>query len=261
MHFILYLIIGAVAGTLSGLLGIGGGLIVIPALAWVYTRSGIAPHLIMHMAAGTSITAMIFTASSSLIGHLKRKAKVWPVYKKLALGVIIGTVLGAIFGHFLPDNILRILFGLFIFFVSFRMLLATKPKPTRTLPGKFGTSLIGFIIGAKSGILGIGGGAITIPVLSYCNVPTRNIVAISVACSLTIALIGSITFALTGMHATNLPAWSTGYIYWPGFLGISITAPLCAQFGAYFSHKLPVTTLKRILGVILLLIAAQMLIH
>jgi uncharacterized membrane protein YfcA len=258
-YFLLYMLIGAAVGTFSGLLGLGGGVIMIPCLAWAFSIQGIHPDLIMHMAAGTSLSVMIFTSIASLRNHLKHGAQVWPIFKRLIVGIIVGTILGAIFGHFLPNRILEILFGIFILFISFRLLLAIESKPTRTLPGSLGMFSIATLIGGKSGMLGIGGGAVTTIFLSYCNVPIRNVIAISAATTSTVATFGTISFMLTGSFAHNLPSFTTGYIYWPAFLGILLTGPLFARLGAFFSHKLPVAILKRILGAVLLLVAINML--
>jgi uncharacterized membrane protein YfcA len=254
------MLIGLVAGILSGLLGIGGGIIVIPLLVWLFKLQNIPSDLIMHLAAGTSLSVMIFTAASSLYGHVKHGIEIWPVYRQLAIGIIIGTIFGAVFGHFLPGRVLEILFAIFIFIVAIRMLIAIKPKLKRTLPRSLGMFLMAFVIGGKSGLLGIGGGVIIIPFLSYCNVPIRNIIAVSVSCSLTIAIIGTISFIITGQHAIDLPPWSLGYIYLPAFLGIVLTSPICAQLGTHLSHKLPVTILTRILGAVLLIMAIRMLV-
>lgn len=259
IFFISYLLIGIIAGTLSGMLGIGGGVIVIPLLVVIYKLQNFAPNAIMHLAAGTSLAVMILNASSSIYAHTRHKIEIWPTYKKLALGIIIGTIIGALLSHNLSSTVLEIIFGIFMLLVSIQMLFGKKPKASRKLPGPLLTNSIAFAIGGKSGLLGIGGGAITIPFLHYCNVPIRNIVGISAACSLTIAIIGSISFALTGMHTPNLPPWSIGYIYLPAVLGIALTGPLFARFGAKISHKLPKETLKKILAIVLLLMAIKML--
>ncbi len=260
IYFLLYLLIGAIAGTLAGMLGVGGGIIVIPLLAWLFKIQGMPNVLIMHMAAGTSLAVMVFTSFSSLYGHTKRGIKVWNIYRRLAPGIIFGTVLGALLGHFLHSNILEILFGIFIFIVGFRMLFDFKIKAGRSLPGQWGALGMGLLIGGKSGLLGLGGGTITIPFLTYCNVPVRETIAISAACSFTIAVIATISYIFTGQHALALPPWSLGYIYLPAFLGVLLMAPLCAQLGAYLSHKLPIQILTRILGGVLLLIAIKMLV-
>lgn len=257
-YFLLYMLIGSAVGTFSGLIGLGGGVIMVPALLWAYKAQGISDNLAIHMAAGTSLSVIVFTSLFSLYNHLKRGAKIQPIYRQLAAGIIIGTMLGAIFGHFLPARMIEILFGVFILFVSIRMVLAIKPKPGRKLPGKLGMFLVAGGIGGKSGVLGVGGGAVTTIFLNYCNVPLRNIIAISAACSSTVAVVGAVSFMLIGYNMPNLPAWSTGYVYWPGFLGILLTGPIFAKLGTMLSYKLPVEILKRILGVILVMAAIKM---
>jgi uncharacterized membrane protein YfcA len=120
---------------------------------------------------------------------------------------------------------------------------------------------MGLVIGTKSGLFGLGGGVITIPFLSYCNVPMRNVVGISIACSLTVAIIGTVGFILTGLHAANLPPWSTGYVYWPAVAGIALTSPIFARYGTRLSHQLPVVTLKRLFALFLILVALHMLLR
>ena len=261
MFFILYMLTGATAGILSGMLGIGGGVIIIPFLIWIYKMQHMSAQLIMHMATGTSLAIIVLNTTSALYAHLKKKIKILFIYKKLFPGIILGTIAGAILSHFLRGSVLEIIFCIFLFIVSLRMLLANKQRPGRSLPNKFITSPVSFLIGAKSGMLGLGGGAITIPFLHYCNVPIRNIIAISSACSLTIASIGTVSFMIIGSFSHNLPNFSTGYIFWPAFLGAIITGPLCAKIGTKFSHKLPQKTLKKILAIVLLLTAIKILLQ
>ncbi|MBN2690031.1 MAG: sulfite exporter TauE/SafE family protein [Gammaproteobacteria bacterium] len=261
MLVILYcFIIGAFAGSFAGLLGVGGGVIVVPMLAWLFKYIGLPAAYIMHMATATALVIMVLTASSSLFAHIKKGAKFWYIYKQLGIGIIFGTIMGGVFAHFLSSEILKIIFAIFMLLMSVRMLFAVQNNPHRSLPGRAGIFSIASVIGLKSGMLGIGGGAITIPFLTYCNVPLRDAVITSAACSLTIAIIGSITVFMTGMHAVHLPKLSLGYIYLPAVFGAGIAALIFAQIGAHFSHKLPVEMLKRVFGGILLLMAIKMLI-
>lgn len=260
LYILVYMLIGIIAGTLSGMLGIGGGVIVIPLLLWTLKTHTTNPDVIMQMAAGTSLAVMIFNTSSGAYTHFKRGSKIWPVYRKLVPGIILGTITGVIFASSINSKILEIIFGIFIILVALNMLLMKRPKPTRHLPGPFGTSIVGFIIGGKSGMLGLGGGVITNPFLYYCNVSMRDIVGISNTCSATIATIGTIGFMLTGSHVSTVPPWSIGFVYLPAVLGILLTGPICAHIGAHISHKLPKEMLKKILAIVLLLVAIKMLI-
>jgi len=169
--------------------------------------------------------------------------------------------MGSVLGHFICGDILKILFGLFILFVSVRMIFAGQSKVTgvEKLSGVKSTSVLSFVMGAKSGVLGIGCGSMSIALLSCWNIPIRNIIAISAACSLTVAVVGAVSYMLIGSCVANLPAYSIGYIYWPAFFWVTIATLVFAQVGVTLSHKLPVQNLKKILGVVLLLIALHML--
>jgi uncharacterized protein len=210
-YFLLYILVGVIVGLLSGLFGFGGAVIIIPALVWIYASQGMNNNLIMHMAAGTSLAIMIFTTASSFLGHIKRGAQVLPIYRRLVFGIIIGTIIGSVAGHFIHSDILKILFGLFILFVSVRIIFTREPVITATekLPKPITTFILSCIIGVKSGLLGIGCGSISAALLSCWNVPIRNIIAISAACSLTVAIVGSISYMLIGLSVHNLPAYTS----------------------------------------------------
>lgn len=258
---IIYLIIGIIAGFLSGLLGVGGGILIVPALLWAYQHQGIPPEIIMRTAAGTSLAAIIVSATFSLRNHLRHGIHVWSTYRRLALGVIVGTILGTLLAKVLHSHLLIILFGIFLLGVALMMLFGGSPKPHRQLPGNVGMMSMGLLIGGKSGLFGLGGGVITIPFLTYCNVPMRDTIGVSIACSLTVAIIGTLGCILTGIHEPNLPQWSTGYVYWPAVACIALTSPLFARFGTRLSHQLPVATLKKIFSLFLIVIALNLLFY
>lgn len=258
----IYFLIGSVAGMLSGLLGIGGGLLVVPALAYVFSHYSIVPHnLVMHVAAGTSLTVMIATTARSMWAHSKKGVSFWPIYRQFLPGVIVGTICGALLAHLLHSDILRIVFAIFILTVAVSMLLQRKANPKRGLPGRVGMSICGFAIGGKSGLLGVGGGALTIPLLVYCNVSMRVAVVVSIAVGMTVAVIGSVTFLLSGLHASGLPAHSTGYIFWPACFAVALGSVVFAPLGATFSHRLSVEFLKRIFALFLLVVGVHMMLY
>ena len=254
-----YLLLGIFAGLLSGLLGIGGGLIVVPGLVFLFLHTPIPHPLIMHMAVATSLATMILTSIRALEQHILRKITFWEVFRRLLPGIIAGTVLGAVLAIFLNTRVLEILFGLFVLFISIRLLIPKEFKGRHQLPGNFGMTIAGLLVGAKSGLLGVGGGALTIPFLTYCNIPIRNAVVVSAATSLTVAIIGTLTFMISGYNDAELPSWSTGFIYWPAALPIMISSVIFTPLGVKLSHYLPATILSKILGVFLLIVSFQML--
>ncbi len=256
--FPLYLLLGAAAGFLAGLMGIGGVLIIVPALVFIFHAQGMAETLIMHMSLGTSLATIVLTAISSVRAHHRRGAVLWPVVRQLAPGIVAGALAGATLVDELPGAILKRIFGVFALMVALQMALNAKPAPHRQLPGRTGMTVAGSIIGGISAIVGIGGGTLTVPFLTWCRVSIHNAVATSAACGLPIALAGSVGFSITGWNETNLPALSSGYLYWPAILSITTVSVAFAPLGARLAHALPAELLKKIFAVILALIGLRM---
>ena len=256
---ITYLILGAFAGLVAGLLGVGGGLIIVPVLVFIFSGQAIADHLIVHMAVGTSLATIVFTSISSVRAHHQHGAVLWPVFWQLTPGIVVGAWLGAAFADMLASDQLRRFFGVFELLVAVQMTFNVKPRPHRQLPGRAGMFGAGGVIGAISAIVGIGGGTMTVPFLVWCNVAMRKAVATSSACGLPIAIAGATGFIVTGWNAIDLPAYSSGYVYWPAFLGIVIASILTAPIGARLAHRLPAAQLKRIFAILLYILGFRML--
>jgi uncharacterized membrane protein YfcA len=255
----IFLGLGAVAGTLAGLLGVGGGLVIVPVLALVFRHGGFDPAIIMHLAIGTSLATIVFTSISSVRAHHRRGAVLWSLVWRLAPGIVLGALLGAALADAMQSLWLSRLFGGFELLVALQMALGLRPAPHRGLPGAAGMLGAGGVIGTVSAIVGIGGGTLTVPFLSWCNVQMRNAVATSSACGLPIAVAGALGFVLTGLGTPGLPAWSTGYVYWPAFLGIVIASVAFAPLGAALAHRLPAAGLKRVFAVLLAVIGMRFL--
>jgi hypothetical protein len=256
---LLYASLGTVAGLLAGLLGVGGGLVIVPVLAWVFVDAGFSTSVIMHLALGTSLATIVVTSISSAYSHHKYNAVLWPLAVKLAPGIVIGAWLGATVADQLPSTILQKVFGVFEILVAVQMALNVQAAAHRTLPGKIMTSVAGTVIGGVSAIVGIGGGTLTVPFLHWCNVNMRNAVATSAACGFPIAVAGVLGYIVAGWSNTMLPAGSSGYVYWPAFAAISITSLMFAPLGAKLAHTIPVPLLKRIFSVVLLVLGIKML--
>jgi uncharacterized protein len=259
LAFLSYALTGAFAGFVAGLLGVGGGLVIVPALVFVFTRSGFDPSVLVHVAIGTSLATIIVTSISSMLAHHRRGAVDWAVFRRLAPGIVIGGFLGAAIADRLPSATLRIVFGVFELLVAVQMAIQWNAAPHRQLPGARGLGGVGVVIGTLSAVIGIGGGTLTVPFLTWCNVSIRNAVATSSACGLPIAISGAAGFILTGWGAAHLPALATGYLYWPAFAGIAAVSLLFAPLGARLTHTLPTAVLRRVFAVFLAVLGMRML--
>lgn len=254
-----YLLVGVVAGVLAGMLGVGGGLVIVPVLVYLFTLQGFDSSVIMHLAIGTSLATIVLTSLSSIRAHHQRGAVLWSVVGRLTPGIIAGAWFGAVVAHLLPTAALRTIFGLFELAVAAQMAMEVSAAPHRQLPGLAGSTAAGGIIGTVSAIVGIGGGTLTVPFLTWCNVEMRRAVATSAACGLPIALAGAIAFMIAGWNHPALAAVSSGYLHWPAVLGIGLTSVLFAPLGARLAHTLPVRTLRRFFALFLAVLGLRML--
>jgi len=255
----LYLLVGGGAGVLAGLLGVGGGVVIVPVLLWVFRHNGFDDGLIMQLAVGTSLATIIVTSLSSIRAHQRHQAILWPVMRRLSPGIVAGAWAGAVIADALPSLWLQRVFACFIILVGIQMASGRQPVGGGALPGGVGMSFAGGVIGSVSALVGIGGGSLTVPYLSWCGIQMRNAVATSAACGLPIALAGTLGFMVEGWGDPALPAGSTGYIYWPALLGIVSASFLTAPLGAKLAHRLPVKALKRVFALLLLLLGLKML--
>lgn len=256
---LIYLLVGAFVGILAGLLGVGGGLVLVPILAYTYTLQHFPYEHIMHLALGTSLASIIFTSISSLTAHNRLGAVRWDIFWQIVLGVLIGTFLGSCVASKMSTAFLSIFFVIFLYYVAFQMLLDRKPNPSRQLPEKFGMFGVGNVIGAVSSFVGIGGGALSVPFMIWCNVPTHHAIGTSAAIGLPIAISGTLGYVYSGMYASQLPDWSVGFVYAPAFLGIVSASVLTAPFGAKIAHRLPVKRLKQVFAVLLTIMGTRVL--
>ncbi len=256
---IAYLSLGAIVGFFAGLFGIGGGGIMVPVLTTVFVMQGFPIEYIVHAALATSMAAIIMTSISSLNAHHKRGAVNWFVVKRMTVGVLLGTFSATFLASYLSSLPLTIFFVLFMLFVSVQMLLNIKPKPSRQLPNTLGLSAVGSGIGAISALVAIGGGSLTVPFLTWCNIKIQNAIGTSAAIGLPIALAGTVGYFISGLDATGMPKYSLGYIYLPAVLLISIVSFITAPLGVKLAHSLPVATLKKLFSGLLILLAIKML--
>jgi uncharacterized membrane protein YfcA len=252
-------LLGVGTGFLAGLLGIGGGMLMVPFITIILSNQGVAPDLAVKMAIATSMATIIFTSVSSVRAHHKRGAVRWDIVKRLAPGIVVGSIVGSM-GVFalLKGSYLAIFFGLFVGFSATQMFLGKKPKPTRQMPGATGQFAAGGVIGFLSGLVGAGGGFISVPFMTWCNVAIHNAVATSAALGFPIAVANVAGYVVSGLAVENLPPASFGYIWLPGLLVIALCSVFTAPWGARAAHALPVDRLKRVFASILYVLAGYM---
>lgn len=251
MEFLLYLLLGAAAGVLAGLFGVGGGIIIVPVLVFSFTAQGIDPQVLTHLAVGTSLATIIFTSINSVLEHQRKGAVRWPIFAWMTVGILLGAGLGSVTAAAIQGPMLQKIIGVFAIIIAIQMGLGLKPKTSRTVPGKLGLTLAGVVIGWASAIFGIGGGTLTVPFLTWRSLSMQQAVATSSACGLPIAAASAASFIVIGWHHPQLPHWSLGFVYLPAMFGIAITSMLFARFGARLAHQLSPSLLKRLFSLLL----------
>ena len=256
--WLLYLALGAFAGILAGLLGVGGGLVIVPLLTFIFTSQGLPPEHILHLALGTSLASIMFTSVSSLRAHHGRGAVNWAVVRNITPGIMVGTFSGSWVAAQLSTDVLKIFFVVFQYYVATQMLLDIKPKPHRQLPGAVALSGVGVMIGGVSSLVGIGGGSMSVPFMVWCNVAMRTAIGTSAAIGFPIALAGAAGYLVNGLSA-QLPPHSIGFIYLPALLGIAAASVLTAPLGARLAHSLPIDKLKKAFALLLLVMGTKLL--
>ena len=252
--------LGLISGFLAGLLGIGGGMLMVPFITYIIGQRGVSADLAVKMAIATSMATIVFTSISSVRAHHKRGAVRWDIVRRLAPGIVIGSLAGSL-GVFalLKGSVLAVVFALFVGFSATQMFLDRKPKPARQMPGTAGQLGVGGVIGFVSGLVGAGGGFISVPFMAWYNVAIHTAVATSAALGFPIAVANVLGYAISGQSVQGLPQGAFGYIWLPALGVIAACSVLTAPLGARAAHSLPVGKLKRVFASLLYLLASYML--
>ncbi|HTT40643.1 MAG TPA: sulfite exporter TauE/SafE family protein [Burkholderiales bacterium] len=256
---IIYLLMGLAVGFLAGMLGLGGGVLLVPLMVFLFTAQHFPSDRVLQLALGTSLASIVFTSISGLRAHQKRGAVRWDIVRDASPGLVIGTLLGTLVAERLPSHYLAIVFVLFVSYAATQLLRNIEPTPSRKLPKGVRMWLASGAIGLISSLAGAGGGILTIPLMIMCNVPIRNAIGTSSALLLPIAAAGAAGYIWTGLGKEHLPAFSLGYVYLPALLGIVVGTFITVPWGAIAAHRMPVPRLKKIFAVILLALATKML--
>jgi len=254
--WLLFALVGLVAGLIAGLFGLGGGVVMVPAMIYSFTLLGFDQAVLTHMAVGTSLACIVVTSMIATRTHHQKGAVDWRLLRRWVPGLLIGAWLGGVFAAQLAGPLLQLGLGIFLLLVGLTLLMSLT-QDRRSLPGALGGGVVSALIGALSSLFGIGGGSLTVPYLRYCRVPMQRAVATSAAQGFPLALAGSLSFVWQGWGNTLLPEVSSGFVYWPAFIGLVVCSAPATRVGAKLAHRLPAEKLQKGFAVALLLIGVQ----
>jgi uncharacterized membrane protein YfcA len=254
-------LLGMATGFLAGLLGIGGGMLMVPFITIILTGKGFPPDYTVKMAVATSLATICFTSLSSVRAHHRRGAVLWPIVWLLAPGILLGSMVGAQVAVALPGKVLSVLFAVFVAFSATQMFLNRRPKPTRTLPGRLGTFGMGGVIGLLSSLVGAGGAFVSVPFMTWCNVKIHDAVGTSAALGFPIAFAGTLGYIWAGQGLPQMPPGSFGYLYLPGLVVVSLASMTLAPVGARTAHRMDIQPLRKLFAVVLYILAAYFLLR
>ena len=256
---LMLMLCGSISGFLAGLLGIGGGMILVPFMILVFNHLGFNQEVIVHMAIATGMATILFTTSSAIWAHHKHGSIDWKLVASLSPGMIFGGLIGGseLF-EALKTSWLSLFFAIFIVYTSIQMLLNKKPTAGRDLPGVIGLFSFGTFAGALASLVGAGGAFITVPFMLWCNVKPHTAMATSSGLGLPIAMAATIGYMYGSWGNPNLPSGSLGFVYLPAVACIVMVSIFTAPYGAKMARKLNVAQLKRVFGILLFFLAAFM---
>nr|CRH06191.1 conserved membrane protein of unknown function [Candidatus Magnetococcus massalia] len=256
------LVAGLMAGVVAGMFGVGGGIILVPALLLLFHLQGVSEIIIMQMAVATSMATIILTNLSATWHHHKRGVVQWSTAGRILPGILLGAWAGAWLATMLEGSLLKLMFAIFVMLVGLKMIQAQKdvPADAPTLP-QLTQPVFGLLIGVPSSLFGIGGGSLSVPILSlFFATPVRQAVATSSAMGLGLAISATVGFIQAGATLTSAPSWSWGYLAWPALLGISCGTLITTPLGVKLAHGLDPVKLKRGFGIFLLLVGGKLIV-
>ena len=256
---LIYVGTGAVIGLLAGLLGIGGGMTLVPLLAAMLTAQQLAPDHVVHLALGTGMASIVFTSSASVRAHHRLGGVDWSLVRRMGPAMVVGTLLATALSGWVSQRALALAFAVIVYAGATQLLLGRKPSAARTLPGTPALVAIGLAFGVVCGLVSAGGAFLTVPFMLFCGVSMTTAIGTGAALGLPVAVMGTIGYVFSGWHVPGLPPLALGFVYVPALLGIVTGSVLTASLGARAAHRLPVTLLRRIFACLLFALATKML--
>jgi uncharacterized membrane protein YfcA len=254
-----YVAAGAIVGFLAGLLGIGGGMTLVPVLAAMFTAQQFAPSHTVHLALGTGMASIVFTSTSSVRAHHRLGGVDWSLVRRIGPGMVAGTLLSSALSGWLPQRVLALAFAAIVYAGATQILLGRRPAAARALPRTPALLAVGLVIGVVSGLVSAGGAFMTVPFMLFCGVAMTTAIGTGAALGVPVAVVGTFGYVLGGWRIAELPSLSLGFVYLPALLAIVVGSTLTAPFGARAAHRLPVLTLRRVFAGLLYVLATKML--
>jgi uncharacterized membrane protein YfcA len=254
-----YIATGAFVGFLAGLLGIGGGMTLVPVLAWMFTAQRLVPEHTVHLALGTGMASIMFTSSASVRAHHRLGGVDWSLVRRLGPGMVIGTLLASALSGWASQRVLALAFAAIVYAGATQILLGRKPSAGRTLPGTPALLAIGLLIGVVCGLVSAGGAFMTVPFMLFCGVAMTTAIGTGAALGVPVAVIGTLGYVFSGWGVPELPPLALGFVHLPALLGLVAGSMLTAPIGARAAHRWPVTALRRIFAGLLYALATKML--
>lgn len=258
--FAVYVGAGAVIGLLAGMLGIGGGMTLVPILAALFTAQGFAPNHVVHLALATAMASIVFTSASSVREHYRLGGVDFDIVKRLASGMIVGSLLATLASGWIEQRHLAMAFAIIVYAGATQIIINRKPQASRPLPGPLPLFGIGIGLGVICGLVSAGGAFLTVPLMLWFGVPMRRAIGTAAAIGIPIAVVGTVGYLVSGWNVASLPPYAVGFIYTIALVGLVSGSMLTAPFGARLAHRLPVLVLRRIFAVLLYVLATKMLV-
>lgn len=256
---IAYVATGAIVGFLAGLLGIGGGMTLVPVLAAMFTAQQLAPEHTVHLALGTGMASIVFTSTASVRAHQRLGGVDWALVRRLGPGMVAGTLLATALSGWLPQRALALAFAAIVYAGATQILLGRRPAAARTLPGTAALAAIGFVTGIVCGLVSAGGAFMTVPFMLFCGVAMTTAIGTGAALGLPVAAVGTLGYIAGGWRVDDLPALALGFVHGPALLGVVAGSVLTAPLGARAAHRMPVAALRRVFAALLYVLATKML--
>jgi uncharacterized protein len=254
-----YFATGAFVGLLAGLLGIGGGMTLVPVLAAMFAAQRFAPDHTVHLALGTGMASVVFTSSASVRMHHRLGGVDWSLVRRMGPAMVIGTLLATALSAWVPQRTLALAFAAIVYAGATQILIGRKPSAASTLPSTPALVVIGLLIGVVCGLVSAGGAFMTVPFMLFCGVAMTTAIGTGAALGVPVAVVGTLGYIFSGRQVADLPPLALGFVYGPALLGLVAGSVLTAPWGARAAHRMPVATLRRIFAGLLYLLATKML--